>query len=623
VIGGNISIRTNDGAGIGGGYGLHGISDVGSIVIYNGTIAAVAEWGAGIGAGDAGSVNNIVIYDGRITVETEYGAGIGAGTADTAESIVGNLTIVSGTIRATSADGSGIGGGYGYNRLSTVQQLLIIGGDITATGELGAGIGGGDGSSVGNLTIVNGRIYAEGLEGAGIGAGYAETANSSIGNLVILNGVIDARGRQGGSGIGSGRAVDPGWSTVDDLRIVNGTVYVNATFAPGIGSGEGMGDRAISQVKNLTIEGGNVTSIGSELASGIGSGSSLDGGQSLVTNLTIVNGTITARGTNGGGIGSGYSDRRPSVIGTLSILNGRINASATGTASGIGGGLFDSPGSSLITTLRIGNADITASPGSAALRPINASSIVFLNSPVIIRAPSAPAFATAPSGTGDITVLYKDTTTAISEPLAGTLLQVGKLVLPAGRKYTLSVTVASTTKSVEIESSGVGSFVTTVSSQGAYRLTVTSGGVTSQLLNEAGGSTFLVDSSRAFFPIAQFPSTAPASPAASPPPPATPGSSTAPPANTPSGNTPSANTPPSVARTSAPSWSTFSLTASAHPEDQNRISLSIGAIVGISLGGVLVGAGIVGISLAVLSCRRPRGPVDTERSLLFHNIQSF
>jgi hypothetical protein len=332
-------------------------------------------------------------------------------------------------------------------------------------------------------------------------------------------------------------------------------IFMQVVHLDRIGAGQAQDGKAVSLVKNLTITGGNITAIALAFSAGIGAGSALDKGESSVTNLVIAGGTITARGANGAGIGAGYSDTRPSSVTVLTILNGHITATSTGSGSGIGAGVSDGTGSSVVSSLRLVKGDITVAPASAKFRAINASSITLLNASVIVKAVSSPAFASSPSSTTptDLTVLYKNATTSLSEPLtalSGNVIQIGNLVLPTAPKLTISISLGSTTKLIEVEPSNVKSLLTTVSSLGAYRLSASTNGVTLVLLNADGGSTFLVDSARTFFPAAQFSLAVPPTVAQTARAPATARAT----------STPAPNTPPTIVRTSAPSWGTFSST---------------------------------------------------------------
>jgi hypothetical protein len=382
---------------------------------------------------------------------------------------------------------------------------------------------------------------------------------STVRNAVILGGHIRARGTQGGAGIGSGRATDKGTSRVDNLTILSGTINATGSFAPGIGAGQGQDGDAVSRVTNLTIVSGNISAISSRFGAGIGARSANDRGQSLLSNLTIVNATIVAVGSEGAGIGAGYSDARHSPVGNITILNGRINATGGWIGAGIGAGLADTGGNTNVAFMRIAGGEIIATGAEAAaigfgsggggvagiifsgkpkviakpgkgLRAVDAKSVTLANATLLLTATAAPAFAVAPTATGtgtsDLTVLYNNTTTAITEPLSalpGTFLQIGSLVLAAGRRWTVAITLSTFTKTFEFDGSDVKSFVSSVFGLGTYHLTASSTTENGQLVKSDGQSTFVVNTSRTFFPLARF----------------------------------AVNTPPTLTRTSAPSWGTF------------------------------------------------------------------
>jgi hypothetical protein len=128
---------------------------------------------------------------------------------------------------------------------------------------------------------------------------------------------------------------------------------------------------------NVTLQAegdGSWTVTGGRWGAGIGAGEGQDCGS-----LTIVNGTIDASCSSsssgigyGAGIGSGYGDSGNSTVTSLTILNGNITAtsssspSSPGDGAGIGGGYGDS-GNSTVTNLTILNGNITATSSSSSL----------------------------------------------------------------------------------------------------------------------------------------------------------------------------------------------------------------------------------------------------------------
>jgi hypothetical protein len=249
-----------------------------------------------------------------------------------------------------------------------------------------------------------------------------------------------------------------------------------------------------------------------------------------------VNAAVIAAGSNGAGIGSGYALAGTVFVANITIVNGNITATGSGAAVGVG----DSDGNSMVAAINIGHGrtEITATPGGGACS-IVADSIAIANAQLTVKAPSAPAFGSLPSAAeSDLTVLYGNATSAISEPLArcpGSFLQIGELTLPLGRKWNIAIRSDSTVKTVEIDFSRVKSLLTSLEGAGAYRLTAASGVKNGSLVTVDGSDVFTVDSTAVFFPVARF--------VASP-----------------------VNTVPVLTRTSPPSWGTF--TASGPASDQ-------------------------------------------------------
>jgi hypothetical protein len=187
-------------------------------MILNGSVSGRGSGGLGVSWGEYGGVSRLrrlTIDAGELRMTgTNDGSGIGNGWGYYGTSMIGNLTIVSGNITASSSYyGSGIGtgaGGYSNGGISTIGNLLILSGNITASSShYGSGIGTGHDyytgtSMIGNLTIVSGNITASGSSyGSGIGTSIGQSGGiSMIETLSILGGRIRVNGTQ--SGIGSG-----------------------------------------------------------------------------------------------------------------------------------------------------------------------------------------------------------------------------------------------------------------------------------------------------------------------------------------------------------------------------------------------------------------------------------
>ena len=116
------------------------------------------------------------------------------------------------------------------------------------------------------------------------------------------------------------------------------------------GGGDSQGI-SVLQSGSITINGGTVTSTGSNGGAGIGRDSGYSPG-----NITINGGTVTARGgTNGAGIGGGYYGSG----GNITINGGMVNAYGGLYGAGIGGGRNNTGG-----TISINGGTVTATAGS-------------------------------------------------------------------------------------------------------------------------------------------------------------------------------------------------------------------------------------------------------------------
>jgi hypothetical protein len=78
------------------------------------------------------------------------------------------------------------------------------------------------------------------------------------------------------------------------------------------------------------------------------------------------------------------------------------------------------------------------------------------------------------------------------------------LVLPIGHDWNLSILSEYGTKTIELATPTVKSLLTTVPGFGWYHLNASSIALSGQLVTDSVTSTFLANSSRVFFPIAQF-----------------------------------------------------------------------------------------------------------------------
>jgi hypothetical protein len=289
---------------------------------------------------------------------------MGSGYASEGLSHVGAIVIRSGVVIASSGvKSAGIGSSFGDIGTSSVGRISIEGGGIASTADDGAGIGAGCGNStVTNLTIKSGQVVAQGNQGSGIGAGLGRHGLSYVHNIEIDGGDVRASSVICSAGIGGGCAYE-GNSSVGMIRIRGGAVRSVGHDGAGIGSGYCGG--GASRLDGITIEGGIVTALSESYGAGIGGGYEHRQGISTVTSLTILNGTVTATGTDGAGIGAGYGDHGSSYVGALKIAGAHITAvgmNGAGISAGYG---KTATGRSIVSTLRIDSGVIFASATNA------------------------------------------------------------------------------------------------------------------------------------------------------------------------------------------------------------------------------------------------------------------
>jgi hypothetical protein len=256
---GNSSVGARYGAAIGGGN-PGGIAK--NITITGGEITVSSMYGAGIGGGSGGNAENIIIEGGKITATSISGAAIGGGQKGSAKKI----TITGGTVTANGDRGAGIGGGYTGN----AENINISGGTVTASAHGGAAIGGGQYGGAKNITITGGTV----------------TATTSIQSSGLLS--IGAAIGGGGGDNKSYTSVDIFIPPVDGITISGGTVTASAPVGVGfIGNAVGCGfyygsayGFHTSIATNVSISCGTYT--GSELVS-----SYIAEGYKLVQNGTV------------------------------------------------------------------------------------------------------------------------------------------------------------------------------------------------------------------------------------------------------------------------------------------------------------------------------------------------
>ena len=280
--------------------------------------------GAGIGGGYDMSCGNIVIEGGDITAKGgNFAAGIGGGGLGHC----GSITISGGKVNAR---GGNCGAGIGCSRRGNCGDITISGGTVEAYGGYeGAGIGGafndGFACQCGNIIIRgdNTKVTAVGGSGsAGIGSGSINGSTSSCGTITIYGGTVEATGGTEGAGIGSGRGGECG-----KITISGGVVKASSAR-----NGAGIGCGLIGVCGDIEISGDNtkVTAVGGSGGAGIGSGQSEYLKDSRCGHITILGGTVDAKGgEQSAGIGTGYASGATSSCGNINITSGVTSVTAT------------------------------------------------------------------------------------------------------------------------------------------------------------------------------------------------------------------------------------------------------------------------------------------------------
>ena len=400
ITGGHITATGNGfGAGIGGGqYG-----DGGTIRISGGTVVANGgSNGAGIGGGFQGNGGTVIITGGDVTARGDTGAGIGGGSSGGISNggSGGNITISCGVVRASSFSmGAGIGGGWDGDG----GIVTISGGSVEATGGWGgAGIGGGWRDMGGTVVIEGGSVKAAGGTGAAdigagkdsagggtldvdncaevelttsgtnaavtlgdcyiIGAGAGALSGAYIGGTAFIATVIDI----GDTGLasGSGYTFSGNTVTIDssayDYLIKGETTSRSIVLAPGVETDVVLFDTSIELSPGCAFGIGSGASAALRLVGSntLTSGNSYAGLQCPDGASLSISGIGSLHAT-GGDYGAGIGGSIFESGGTILISDGVIEASGGESAAGIGGGNYGSGGN---ITLRA-NADITATGG--------------------------------------------------------------------------------------------------------------------------------------------------------------------------------------------------------------------------------------------------------------------
>ena len=360
------------GAAIGAGGGYSNLSGS-SITIDNATVTATSESsGAAIGGGSYGDGGLVLIEGGVVDALNEAnGAAIGGG----AEGTGGNITIEGGTVTATGYQGAGIGGGSNANGGSiTINDGIVTAEAVdspTVMNSFGvaAGIGGGDNGDGGTIAINGGIVAASSTLGAGIGGGRIEIGGSTGGaggNITISGGSVTAFSAGlynpiasvGGAGIGGGSGNDGG-----NIIIEGGMVDAEGVAGAGIGGGSAVETSFLSGIF-IGGDGGIIAITGSdtEVTAKSSNGAGIGGGEKAAAgDISISDATVTAKveiksliGGGGAAIGAGggYSNASGSVV---TINSGLVDARNESNGAGIGGGYQGSGG-----VINIKGGDVTA-----------------------------------------------------------------------------------------------------------------------------------------------------------------------------------------------------------------------------------------------------------------------
>jgi hypothetical protein len=162
----------------------------------------------------------------------------------------------------------------------------------------------------------------------------------------------------GGSSPGIG---PPSPGVCFSLLFVNGTIEAEGSTGIGAGNSPPSGETVL---KNLTVLGGSITAHGTGHGAGIGSGDCDTGGSTAVDSLALLGGAITATTASemdGAAIGSGRSHGSGrSAVGCITIANSTVSAQSGDFGSGIGTGELTSGGPMGVGNATIFNSRITA-----------------------------------------------------------------------------------------------------------------------------------------------------------------------------------------------------------------------------------------------------------------------
>jgi hypothetical protein len=137
---------------------------------------------------------------------------------------------------------------------SSVTIVFSDSNRLSSSSPIHAGLECSSGSNLSIVSVRTGSLSAVGgQDSSGIGTG----ANGTCNMILIVNGSLSA---SGGTGIGSGSGTLKSSSQVEDVIIESGEINTTSLYGSGSGLGSGHGYYGNSNVLNLTIMNGNITS---------------------------------------------------------------------------------------------------------------------------------------------------------------------------------------------------------------------------------------------------------------------------------------------------------------------------------------------------------------------------
>jgi hypothetical protein len=250
---------------------------------------------------------------------------------------------------------------------------------------------------------------------------------------------------------------------------------VNAQWGAGIGSGVSEHD-GTSLVRNLTVVNSTVSARGSDYGSGIGSSRGSSTGASVVENLSIVGSSIVAIGSSSGsGIGAEFArENGTSMVNCLTIVDSNVIAVGSSADYAIGAGRSMEMGKAFLRELRLkGTVLLVTTSGQHAA--INATSVILDHSSVTVTTNTLRAFENPPAVTesSDLIVVYTTNSLSPVEQVPQmAALEIGHLNLPADGQWHLAMASLNTSwaKSVTFDSVSFRCLFLSVAQPGQYRL---------------------------------------------------------------------------------------------------------------------------------------------------------